>query len=322
VGSCSSVLYALDKRTGQLVWKFDAGADGEPTEFHADAVIEGSLLLIGTDQRREHGIGHVYAFDRETGTVRWKVPAAYGFPADFARSGGNLIASNFSGELLGLEMTTGEVRWKHSSPSSGPDFALPLAPAVRADRVFFAERTGKILALDSRTGGVLWSRELKDQVNTSVLLAGATVFVGTSGKRVYAIDSGDGKILADHALEEVPAGKPAASDDSIYILTGGTQSCCSSIVSLDRSLKQVRWTQKAPEGTLFDSPRPLVWRDSVLAGTDHGELRALKLTDGSLLWKHEFQGAIRSIGAADGILYVGTQKGTLYAFDPGTRSGP
>ena len=279
-------------------------------------MIEGSLLLIGTDQRNENGIGHVYAFDRETGTVRWKARTQpYGFPTDFARSGASLFAANFAGELLAIDTSTGAVRWKYSGKAMGPEM-LPLAPAASESRVFFAERSGKVSALDSKSGGVVWSRELKEQIRTSVLLAGSSLYLGTAGKRVFAIDSGDGKVLAEHSIEDAPAGKPTAAGDAIYLLAGGDQKCCSSVVSLDRSLKQVRWTQKAPEGAQWDSPRPLVWKDSLLVGTDRGELHAFKLTDGSLLWKRQFKGAIRSIGSADGILYLGTLSGTVYAYDP------
>jgi outer membrane protein assembly factor BamB len=261
-------------------------------------------------------VGQVFAFDRETGAVRWKVKAQYGFPADFARSGASLFAANFAGELLALDIATGTVRWKYAGQPPGPDFTLPAAPAVLGDRVFFAERTGKISALDAATGKSVWSRDLKEQIRTSLVLEGSTLFLGTAGRRVYALDSVTGKTLSSQTVEDAPAGKPAISEDSVALLVGGDQKCCSSVVSLDRSLKQVRWKQKAPEGAQWDSPRPLVWKDSLLVGTDRGELHAFKLSDGSLLWKRQFKGSIRSIGAADGILYLGTLKGTVYAYDP------
>jgi outer membrane protein assembly factor BamB len=43
-------------------------------------------------------------------------------------------------------------------------------------------------------------------------------------------------------------------------------------------------------------------------------VNAFRLTDGALQWLHKFTGAVRSIGFADGVLYVGTLNGTVYAF--------
>jgi len=52
--------------------------------------------------------------------------------------------------------------------------------------------------------------------------------------------------------------------------------------------------------------------DPRLAG---GQLAAFS-PDGSEGWSVTVQGAIRGIGIADDVPYVGTQKGTLYAYRP------
>jgi outer membrane protein assembly factor BamB len=66
-------LLRFDKRTGKVQWSYNIHQDGNQTSFHGNPLITDQLVLIGTDKScASGGIGHVYAFDRATGTVRWK----------------------------------------------------------------------------------------------------------------------------------------------------------------------------------------------------------------------------------------------------------
>jgi outer membrane protein assembly factor BamB len=62
------MIRALDKKNGQVKWEYDIRKDGEQSQFHGDPLVTDKLLVIGSDGK----MGHVYAFDRVTGTVRWK----------------------------------------------------------------------------------------------------------------------------------------------------------------------------------------------------------------------------------------------------------
>ena len=66
-GSCTGVFYALDRRTGEVRWAHDTAPDGEPASFHGDPLVSGDLILTGADAPN---LGHLYAFELETGAVR------------------------------------------------------------------------------------------------------------------------------------------------------------------------------------------------------------------------------------------------------------
>jgi outer membrane protein assembly factor BamB len=59
----------------------------------------------------------------------------------------------------------------------------------------------------------------------------------------------------------------------------------------------------------------LLLAGKALAGSKQGKLAAFS-PDGSEGWSDTVGGVIRGIGVADDVLYVGTQKGTLYAYRP------
>ncbi len=318
VGSCSSVFYALDRKSGEVVWRYDIRQDGEQREFHTDAVIRGPAVLIGTDFRDETGIGHVYSFDRETGSVRWKRQTRHGFPSDLAGSKGQTYAVTFAGELLTLDDATGTVRWSFTEAAGRAGFSRPSAPAAAGDSVFFGSADGRIFSLNAGSGKVKWTRALGTPIHTPLALWGQTISFGTEDRRVCRVDARDGALQVCRTFDDAPSGKPVAAGDFLILLLGGSGSCCASIISLDSSLR-TRWTQRAPEGSQWDTFRPAVSGDTVLIGSDRGELFAFRVTDGSKIWSQNFGGPIRSIGSAGGILYVGTLNGTVFAFDPRIR---
>jgi len=76
------MIRALDKKTGQVKWDYDIRKDGEQSQFHGDPLITDDLVVIGTDGT----LGHVYAFGRTTGAVRWKYKVeATGVASDIVR---------------------------------------------------------------------------------------------------------------------------------------------------------------------------------------------------------------------------------------------
>jgi outer membrane protein assembly factor BamB len=81
------------------------------------------------------------------------------------------------------------------------------------------------------------------------------------------------------------------------------------LTRVDLSLKKIVWTQTAD----WRSARPYVWRDTVLAG-DRRQLVAFRLADGTRKWSRQFPGTIRGIGTSEGVLYVGTLPGPVYAY--------
>jgi outer membrane protein assembly factor BamB len=59
-----------------------------------------------------------------------------------------------------------------------------------------------------------------------------------------------------------------------------------------------------------------LWRGSVLAGSEAGELAALGIEDGAVIWTRHLDGVIRGIGYDADLLFVGTLKGVLFAVRP------
>jgi len=105
---CRNVLCVRQTRRATL-WSYNSHQDGNQTSFHANPLVGDQLILVGTDKNCAPGaIGHVYAFDQKTGSVRWKYRTA-GTPTNIVRIGSTIYSSTFIDELIALNISDGRL---------------------------------------------------------------------------------------------------------------------------------------------------------------------------------------------------------------------
>ena len=288
-----------------MKWEYDTLQDGESLSFHGDPLITRNLIVIGSDGKS----GHVYAFERATGIRRWKYDVAErGVASDVLRLGQNAYAVTLGDELLCLDLETGRPKWTFHSSLNDHDFHWTSSPAFSGERIYFAGLDGIVYSLDSQTGKVLWKKDLGARVTTSVAIQRQNLYVGTAKRRIYRLDSASGEVLGDIATQSEPRWSITVFGESILVFVGEDV-----LASIDLSLKKILWSAEASKE--WTSNRPYVWRGTVLAG-NRRELVALRASDGSREWSHQFPEVIRGIGTSDDVLYVGSLKGPIFAYAP------
>ena len=316
IGSCAGTFYAFDKRTGKVRWSYNIHQDGNQTSFHGNPLITDQLVLIGTDKSCAAGsIGHVYAFDRATGTVQWKYRTA-GTPTDIARIGSSIYAASFVDELIALNLSNGNLRWKFATGTPNPDCALPPAPVAVGDRVFYAGLNGILYAFDGQSGRLLWKHDLGRRATTKLSVVGNSLYLGNSENRLSRISADDGHVQSDLSVPASPEGRILVDAPALYIFLEDRDSQGGYLISTDLNLSQIRWIHKAEKA--WSSEWPRLWNGFLLAGNCRSELDAFRISDGIPQWSDKLKGCLRSIGT-DGDneqIYVGAQEGTVYAYTP------
>lgn len=311
VGSCAGVFYALNKNTGQLQWSYDIKKDGKQISFHGNPLIAGDLILIGTDQACEpDGIGHVYAFDRRTGAVKWKYKSK-SVPTDIVPVGTNIYFGSFEDRWSAAKLESGEILWSFSTGVPNPECFFPRSPVADEKQVYIPGIDGVIYAFDSASGKLAWKRKLTARPSTALVLKDKSLIVGTSDNRIYRLSSQTGETEADVAVEAQPVGRPTLTSDSIFFFLESRAERAGYIVALTHDLAKVRWSQKSTPD--WASERPHVARGLVIAGNCRGELAAFQVSDGVPKWKIALTGCIRSVGDSGDTLFAGVQEGTVYA---------
>ncbi|MEO8349270.1 MAG: PQQ-binding-like beta-propeller repeat protein [Acidobacteriota bacterium] len=261
---------------------------------------------MGSDLRSAGAVAYLYAFERETGAVRWKTAVGAGVATDLVVFDQLLFAVTLGDELLALDSETGERVWSFRSGATNDDFWLNSSPAVLGERVFLGGLDGTLYALDARSGRLLWKRELGSRVTAGLVAVDGGIYAGTSDGRLHLIDPETGNVRAQIATESAPTGRFALAGRCLLALLGESALACYA-----RTLERPLWVRRGPKP--WTSSRPYVWNELMLGGNDGGDVFAFRLEDGEVAWSESFGGTIRGIGTSPDGLYVGTLKGEVHA---------
>ena len=230
-------VYALDKRTGELLWHFDTKGDVMPTP----AISDGQLVF-------STGAGEIYALDEKSGTQRWvnKVGGMGNMSSPAIYDGKIYVGMSVPAYLFCLDAATGKTLWKAQIPKAINTGMGDVSPAV-SDGVVVIDAVSDLKtingkdtvdvtvgAFDSKSGKALWTHKMGRGAKPPAFKGGVpmihdgTVYVGAPVKSIYqALDLKTGKLLWTWA---VPAPGPAGAargpatyyDGMLYIATVGS----------------------------------------------------------------------------------------------------
>ncbi len=162
----------------------------------------------------------------------------------------------------------------------------------------------------SSAGGVvpLWKFQCEDEVRSSPVVYGKSVYVGCYDNNLYCLNRADGAFNWKYPTDAGIASSPAVADGVVYI---GSDDQALYAISADTG--RIHWTfpVKAP---VRSSPR--VALGHVFFGAEDGQFYALKAPNGRMVWKYTATGPIRcKAWVTDERVYFGCQSGDFYGLD-------
>jgi outer membrane protein assembly factor BamB len=308
IGSCAGTFYALHRTNGTPAWLYDTKADGKAAQFHGELLLIGDTIVVPSDT---DGDGHLYCFNAKTGDVQWKVPFKHGVGTTPLLVSGRIVVVSAEGEVAAIDPKTGHVEWKVSPAGQLQSLTYLASPATALGHIVVADNVGKVFALDGSNGKTIWSASLAAHANTSFVLIGGTIVIGTSDRFLNWIDAGSGAIARRVRLAALPYGTLISSPPFLFVLVQGTTS---KLLALDAKSGAVRWEQEtAKEWTTY---RPLVTGSVVIVGTEDKDLCAFNRSDGTRRWCRPVGQIPRGLGvsAAGDTLYVGSLSGKVQVY--------
>jgi polyvinyl alcohol dehydrogenase (cytochrome) len=187
VGSRNGVVYALDTKTGCLVWAFEADAGVRSTPVVGRAADGTSTLYFGDAH------AFVYALDANTGQRRWKVKVedhldamitgAVAFhngrlyvPVSSLEEGTAAIPTyeccTFRGSVVALDAASGKQLWK--------TYTIPQAPQRTT-------RTSRGTQLWGPSGGAVWSQPAVDAERNRIYISTGDAYSNPAARETDAI---------------------------------------------------------------------------------------------------------------------------------------
>ncbi len=228
---------ALNKRTGETVWKVDRDVDygtqdGDVMKaFGTPQIIE--VGVPGSTEKKTQMISTtskaVLAYDPEDGKELWRVRYAEFSSATRPLFDGNHIFLNtgFSkGKLIAIaaggsgDITKTHIAWEASKAIG----SKPSPLLVGKELICALDDRGVLTAMKRATGELVWQERLGGDFSSSPMLAGERIYCfDEKGKsHVYSVD---GKLIASNMLDTGCLASPAVVGDDLIVRTRSAVYC-------------------------------------------------------------------------------------------------
>ena len=241
-----------------------------------------------------------------------------------AVGGGRIWVADSRGRILAADLDTGRVLWERET-----DLPFSGGPELAGDRLFLGTSGGQVLALSATDGRELWRAQLDSEVLSVPRTSGqGQVIVHTLDDTLYGLDGANG---AEQWRVGYPApvltlrgsSTPAITPSGVVAgLSGGK------LVKLDPADGTPLWevTVSPPSGRselarISDiDADPVVVGTLIFVGTYNGDLAAVDLESGTILWRRQLS-SYAGLAANETDLFVTDSEDQIWAADPVSGAG-
>jgi outer membrane protein assembly factor BamB len=302
VGSAHGGLYAVRLQDGEFVYHVLTVGPVQSTPLLVPHL---GRVFFGSDD------GALYAVDAADGHVAWRYETRGAVRSAPSYQAGVLFFTSAEDRVYAVEARSGRWRW-HYEREAREGFTIrgQSGAVVAGSRVFAGFSDGQVVALDARTGDLLWSREVGrdgtyvDADGTPVLARdGRTLYVSAYAGGVYALDVATGDVRWRYPVEG--ATRVAIDDERIYFAAPGD-----GVHALDHEGRLV-WRQAVRQGALSV---PVPAGPYVVVTASEAGVYVAAREDGRLLGFFKAGGGVSAEPAVFGAgLYFVSNTGYLYS---------
>jgi cobaltochelatase CobN len=306
-------LYCLDESDGSVIWTNSLGGNGgvSTPAVAGDRVFAGSVGPYGTPVPGGPTTGDLYCISATNGSTLWNKsvesnPGWFGVASSPLIYDGVVYVVSFSdGKLHAFDFDGNEL-WDYAA-SGGSDVFM--SAATDGSRIFFGGGNA-MNCVDIATHKEVWTFSVGSQVSTTPTVEDGVVYFasGKPDKKLYAVNTTTVNETWSRYLYG-SLSSPAISDGKIYIGDKDKRLNC-----IDANDGSEIWNQTL-EGACRSSPVVAGGMVYTAANYDDGTVYCFDADDGTLKWSYDtgdYNMAQPSV--SDGILFVGSDTGYLYAF--------
>ncbi|MCK4920114.1 MAG: PQQ-binding-like beta-propeller repeat protein [Bacteroidales bacterium] len=227
-------IYALDKRTGEIIWKTERPQELYDliTDIGKKAYITPLVInLKGKDVMISNGSAVCIAYDIETGKEIWRIPQGedstvsmpiesdgviYFYTSFITPEEGEKYCELFAVDPNGVgDISQTNILWRVQSP-----MLQLLTPVVKDGLLYTIDAQSKLLCLDAKTGETIWSEKLNGKFHSSPIWAEGKVYVSSLKGETYVYRAGRNKeLLATNKLQGGIWSTPAFLNGHILMRT-------------------------------------------------------------------------------------------------------
>ncbi|HET9659750.1 MAG TPA: PQQ-binding-like beta-propeller repeat protein [Thermomicrobiales bacterium] len=238
----------------------------------------------------------------------WRYDAGSDLRSTPAISGAVAYFGTNDGYLIALDMLTQKPKWSFDLGG----YPVRASPAI-ADRTVYLANGFSVFAIDADTGNQRWKFAMDYAGESSPTVTDGVVYVASKENHLYAIDTKTGKQLWFYKTDGLLFGSPSVSGDKVVI--GGDDG---DLFAVDRTNGHLAWKIALDSG-IYSTPA--IDGERVYVTTKNKTTVAVDLASGDEIWSYPVGGSA-SPAVADGVVYIGSDDGAIYAIDAAKGGDP
>ncbi len=254
--------------------------------------------------------------------TRWSIDSGAGSEEQYLKLvpafyNDRIMVADSEGQVRTLNIATGQTGWSRETeaPISG-------GPGAGESIVLVGTRDAEVIALDADDGAELWRKRLSSEILSVPRIRGGMAVVRTIDGRVYGLDteSGEQSWVYDRNVPVLTLrgdSSPVIYDSNVIVGFANGK-----LVNIDLYSGDPRWE------TLVSAPRgrteleriadidadPLIADGVIYVCTFQGEVAAVSLDNGAVLWRHGIS-SHAGLAADWRYIYVTDTKDRVWALD-------
>ena len=172
--------------------------------------------------------------------------------------------------------------WSKSIGKGSSKYFLRLTPAHIQSKVFVADISGNLEAIDATSGSSLWKNDADLTITGGPGASEKLTIIGSDEGDVLAYSSETGKLMWQAKVSSEILAAPQEAYDIVIVRTIDGK-----IFGLNANDGSRLWIygRAVPTLTLRGTSNPVITGDVVIAGFDGGRLAAIELHTGKLIWE-------------------------------------
>ena len=309
---------------GQVTARVSAERAVSPVGAQANwvwRVIDSSNIGTGITMEGHNALyanthGEMVNLDSRTGQLIWKYRTKGKIFSTPAIGDGRVVCAGTDSLVYCLSLKSGKPLWQFKSGKS-----MVASPLIHESRVYIGSSEGLFRCLDLKNGRVLWQNDgIKNFVEAKPLFYQDKIYFGSWGNTFYALEGESGALVwkrekYSNRMLSPAAVQPVASHDKIFIVAPDRR-----MTALDAATGRVVWDSDAYS-----------CRESIGLSQDGQWVYIKTMKEGNLcvfrtdttaqvlVWQTStgagYEIAPTPILEHDGLVFMGTTRGILYAID-------
>lgn len=217
--------------------------------------------------------------------------------------------------LYAVNAETGTFRWCYPATESLTS-TIRTSPVVGDGMVYFGAGDGRLYAISTDDGSLVWSFVTRSNITSSPVLVGDILYFGSDDRKLYALDAKTGAMdwPGGFRTNDGIASSPAVAGGLVYFLSTDTVLYAASTVS-----GQMSWATRIGSGSRHTTP---IVADNTVYLAAGNMLYALQSKSSRIKWSATMPGEITTTPAvAKGIIYFAFKDGKSSKFCALTNAG-